>query len=80
MNITYSVINGTATTQAPIVTINTPQETNLELTVVPSVEDGKSVYEGSTLTYNVTVKSKNIIIFFLLTRILGGKTYEKSYI
>ena len=57
MNITYSVINGTATTQAPIVTINTPQETNLELTVVPSVEDGKSVYEGSTLTYNVTVKN-----------------------
>ena len=57
MNISYSVINGNQTVSSPVVTLNTPQKTNLELTVVPSIENGKTVYAGTTLTYNVTVKN-----------------------
>lgn len=57
MDITYKVINGTASIDAPTVTLQTPQETKLELKVTPTAENNTVVYEGQKLTYNVTVKN-----------------------
>ena len=57
MDITYTVINGASTVIAPIVTLQTPQETKLELTVTPTAQNNAVVYEGQKLTYNVTVKN-----------------------
>ncbi len=57
MDVAYTVIAGTTRVESPVVTLNTPQNAKLELTVTPSVENNETVYEGQTLSYEVKVKN-----------------------
>ena len=57
MNINYTVISGETRLNSPVLTVMTPQQTKLMLTVTPSAQENGIVYEGQKITYTVKVKN-----------------------